>query len=199
MTDVNDNIDEINGLISPFFATKLGGIQDGGIFGAGFGLAFASGARVGLAYQRLTASRRASDPFDVLSYDIPANDFRATGSYVFESGRSLKGLLGGAIGFASVAGNVSLSILGFQPASTRVTGTGPSVEVFGGGEYEVAPWLGMTMKAGFHYARIREVRGNGAVVQNQGGGNFTIDYSGVFARAGLEIALTGQRSGARRL
>lgn len=180
MSEFDESVATFNASNAPL---HLDEIRDGGTYGAGIAIAFPSGARVGIAYQRLTGWTSLSNPPVSLAFDLPANDFTATGRYAFKSGRRARGLVGGSIGVVSAAGRVGLSVAGVGSDIVHLTGMGPSFEMLGGVEYDIRPPFAIVTETGFHYAKISGIRANGTT------SNPSLDYSGMFLRAGLEVGL----------
>jgi hypothetical protein len=187
MSDVNAEIRSINSMIAP---TTMNEIKNGFGFGATGGVDLSNGATFGLGYDRLSANSSASDPSGSITYDLPANAFRAFGDYRFPSKSQFSPVVGAAAGLVSESGSVSLSVAGVGSASGEAKGTGPVLEAFAGGDWSASPRFAVVGSLGYRYAKIGEVKGQAnQVIYNPDGSKYTIDFSGFLLRLGIRVGL----------
>ncbi len=188
MSDVNSDIGDINAVIAPT-GLRMDTIDKGLGFGASAGVEFPSGLAVGLGYDRLAAHSDVADPSASLTYDFPANLIRGVARYEFKGSPKAHGFLEGSVGRISSAGTVSMSITGEGSVSGDVEGSGLAFEGGGGAEIWASPQFAFTGAVGFRHATIGEVTVHGQRIYNANGSDYALDYSGVFVRLGVLVAL----------
>lgn len=184
-------------------ATDFGGVSEtdhlgpkkcssGPGFGGSFGLDFPGHLTLGVGYDRLVASSKASNANGSNEYQLPANALRGFVEYRFPS----RGHFGTRLGFAggtvmearSAARDSSTS--GGAELSFPLEGSGALIEAYGSAEWQATSRFAATASLGYRHARVDEVKVDGVVYFNADGTPFTVDYSGVIARIGLKVALT---------
>jgi hypothetical protein len=85
---------------------------------------------------------------------------------------------------------VTFTETGVGSATGDITGSGPLVEGYLGGDWWASPQFAITGSAGYRYAKISEIKVDGNIVYLTTGEKEAMDYSGVFVRAGVRLALT---------
>jgi hypothetical protein len=84
---------------------------------------------------------------------------------------------------------VSLSVTGVGSFKGNIDGSGGLFELFAGGDWWTAPQFALSGSAGYRLAKIKETKIDGEVVYRSNGDKMSIDYSGVFVRAGIKFTL----------
>lgn len=186
MSDVNRQIGAINAALIGS-GLSMDEINNGFGFGFAAGIEMENGVALGLGYDRLTGSSEVGDFSGSLKYDLPANVFRFAADYTFPGrGRALVHVGAGA-GIVSEAGSLSLTVTGVGSVKGALSGTGPMAEGHAGVDVWTAPGFAITIDAGYRYAKVGEVKTQGQTIYNADGSKYTIDYSGVALRLGLEV------------
>jgi hypothetical protein len=186
MSDVNAEIGAVNATIAPFHMNE---INDGIMYGAGFGAELSSGASIGIAYDRLTGSTDVGDATGSLEYDVPGNVFRATGHYAFKGGGSARAHVGASLGIVSEDGTISITA-GGGSAQGDIKGSGALFEVFGGGDFKLGPQVSAVADVGYRHAKAGGIEVEGTPVYNAQGDKYSVDFSGFMLRAGLKVFLS---------
>ena len=187
MSDVNDDIGAVNAALAGT-GLSMDEIHGGWGLGVSMGIEPLGPFSVGFGYDRLFASTDVGDFSGSIEYDLPANLFRAFGQYGFAPAGSSGGYLGAALGVVSEAGSVTLSVTGVGSQSVDLHGSSPLFELYGGGEWWTNGPLALSGSLGYRFAKITEIEANGETVLTASGDKYTIDYSGLFLRAGLRFA-----------
>ena len=189
MSDVNRDIGDINTQLAGSGIT-MDEINNGFGFGATLGGDFVGSWSIGVGYDRLFANSEVGDATGTLTYDFPANAWRAFGEYRFPSSTQVSPRIGVAGGLVSESGSIELSAPGFGTLTGDLEGSGPLFETYAAGDWWAAPQFAVTGSLGYRYAKIGEVKIQGQTVQNVDGSKYTIDYGGFNARLGLKVAFT---------
>lgn len=183
MTDLNHDIE-----IERMAYAGLKQIHGGPGFGGSVGVDFPGRLTLGVGYDRLTASSKASNTGGSIEYRLPANAFRGLLEYRLPP----RGHFGTRLGIAGGA------VMEANPAS-RYQGSGALLEAYGSGEWRATSRIAATASLGYRYAKAGELKQGGALpfkTIKQGAEYvpstlpYTADYSGIIARAGLKVALT---------
>ena len=188
MSDVNRDISNFNAAIAGS-GLSMDEIHGGLGLGMTLGIDLPSPFSIGVGYDRLSASTDVGDASGSIKYKFPANAFRAFGQYSFSGAGASRGHIGGALGLINEAGSVTVEITGQTPFEENVHGSGALFELFGGGDWWASPQFAITGSAGYRYAKINEIKVLGEVVYISPGEKESIDYSGIFARVGIKLAL----------
>lgn len=188
MGDVNDDIGNINAAIAGS-GLRMDPIEHALNFGAAAGFDFGKGFSLGVGYDRLPASSDVGDWSGSIVYDFPGSFVRAFGRYAFQSTSKANGFLEGSLGRISAGGDVTVNVSGEGSVSGDVEGSGIGFEGAAGIELWTSPQFAFTGSLGFRHAVAKDVKVDGLAVYNNSGGEYTIDYSGVFARAGVRLSL----------
>lgn len=189
MSDVNRDISSINSLIAST-GLQMHQINNGLGFGAGAGVELIGGSSLVVGYDRLSAESDVGDPTGSIKYSLPANVFSLRGEYVFPGGSGFRPHVGGSLGLISEAGTVSVSATGSGTVNGGLTGSGGSIDFYGGGSLSLSPQYAIGGSVGYRYAKIGETKVNGNTIYNSDGSKYSIDYSGVFLRLEARVALT---------
>lgn len=188
MGDVNDDIGAINVELAGT-GLVMDDVKEGFNFGLAFGLDVGSGFAVGVGYDRLTGNTEVGDLSASLEYDLPANLVRGFGRYTFESAGNVKGFLEASLGSVISAGSISLTVTGVGSSSGDLEGSGLALEGGGGVSIQATPMIAFTGMAGYRHASVDQVELDGIRIYDTSGGEYTIDYSGLFLRLGMTVAL----------
>ncbi len=186
MGDVNDDIGTINTELSGS-GFSMDELTNGWNFGGAVGLDLGRGFSFGVAYDRLSGRREVSFPAATLTYDLPGNLYRVFGRYTFRRAAKTQGFLEASVGGVSPAGGISYSVSGVGAFAGDFGGSGLALEGGGGVLWWFAPRLGLTGEAGYRHAAVNKTAVGSVPIQDVHGGDYTIDYSGLFLRAGLTL------------
>ena len=188
MGDINYNIGVINDALagSGLEMEEINrGLQYGGALGLDLGTSFS----VGVGYDRLTGQSDVGNQFFSIEYDIPAYLLRGFGRYSFESTGKTKGFLEASLGRVTCDGNATTTVSVVGPATATLDGSGLAAEGAGGFSYWTNPRVAVVGVLGYRFANVEDVEANGAPSSDPNGDPYSIDYSGVFVRLGLTLAL----------
>lgn len=188
MGDVNDEVGAINTALAGTGLT-MDEVSTGLNLGLAFGIDVGSGFAVGLGYDRLSAKTDVGDYSGSIEYDLPANMLRGFGRYSFESAGKAKGFLEASLGRVTSAGSITISATGYGSQSGDIDGSGIAFEGAGGLSVWATPQFAFTGMAGYRSAEVGEVAVDGNRIYDASGGDYTIDYSGLFLRLGFTVAL----------
>ena len=189
MTDVNDQISLINGNLAGS-GYQMDEVTKGLGYGAAIGFDVGPAFSIGVGYDRLTGSSGFDNGTESIEYDLPSNLFRGFGRYSFQSTGKAKGFLEASLGRMSSDGTVSGSAPGSPSLSLNLEGSGIAAEGTGGITYWTSPKIALTGSLGYRYAKAEDITADGDPLQSpNGNGDFSIDYSGVFVRLGLTLAM----------
>lgn len=188
MGDVNDEVEAINAALAGT-GLSMDEVSTGLNFGVAFGMDVGSGFAVGFGYDRLTARTEVGDYSGSIEYDLPANLLRVFGRYSFESAGRTRGFLEASLGRVSSAGSITISATGYGSESGDIDGSGMAFEGAGGMSIWTTPMFALTGMAGYRYASAGDVEVEGTPIYDASGGDYTIDYSGLFARVGITVSL----------
>jgi hypothetical protein len=189
MSDVNSEIRAVNDTLAGSGLT-MDEISGGFGFGLTVGVDLPSRVSVGFGYERLSASTDVGDFSGSVTYKLPANAFRATVGYRFPTERTVAASVGFGLGLVKEAGSLELVVTGAGAASADLSGSGPLLETFVGGDWWAAPQFALVGSAGYRYAKVREIRVQGMTAYNADGSKYTVDYSGIVMRLGFKVALS---------
>ena len=196
MTDVNDRIagvhhgvDEEGNPVSVGLKKITAGLGLGG----SAGLDFPGHVTLGVGYERLSASSKASFTGGSYEYRVPANALRGFMEYRIPPRGRFGARLGVGGGTVMEAGPAAIAIDftdGTANRSFPFEGSGALLEVYGSGEWRATSRVAATASLGYRHAKAAEIKEAGSVLFEAGGSPSTVDYSGGFARLGLRVALT---------
>ena len=189
MSDVNNDIANLNAALAGT-GLRMDEIHGGLGVGVAFGIELPTRVSFGLAYDRLGASTDVADSSASITYDFPANAFRAFGQYSFSGAGAAHAHVGGSLGLIQEAGSVGVAITDGGFASEDIHGSSLLLELFTGGDFWAGPQFALSASAGYRHANVGEIKVNGSTVYLSNGEKYSIDYSGVFIRAGIKVALT---------
>lgn len=167
MSDVNDELEVMNGLGANFDEIKNG--LTGGI---AVRVWPTGNLMLSAAWEPLFLDTE--DATSGVTYDLGAQTFQATAAYFIPSLTPARFGFGGGAGLYNIAGEVSASGL-----SANLEGSGVGFHLMGMTEMTVSPGFAVTGGLGWRWADIE--------IDDAGGA--TADYSGVMARVGLSFYL----------
>lgn len=189
MGDVNDEVALINEALLGT-GLEMDEVTKGLNYGLAFGLDLNPTFSIGLGYDRLTGQTEVSDPTGSIEYDLPSNVLRVFGRYSFQSTGKTKGFLEGSLGRVMSDGTGTVTVTGIGSETVDFEGSGLAAEGAGGFAYWTSPKIALTGTLGYRLAKVEDVEADGEPLYSpQGDGRYSIDYSGVFLRLGLTIAL----------
>jgi hypothetical protein len=188
MGDVNDDVGQINAALAGS-GLSMDEITKGLQYGLAIGFDLSPAISLGLGYDRLTGQSDVSDASGSIEYDLPANLLRGFGRYSFQSSGKAKGFLEASLGRISSDGTATATIVGVGTQTLNFEGSGVAFEGAGGFSYWTSPQIALTALAGYRVASVQDVKADGDAIYNQSGDNYSIDYSGVYLRLGLTVAL----------
>ena len=163
-----------------------GGMTAGGVFG----IEFPNGFTLGAGIDRLNASSEVGDASGGIEYDLPANAFRVLGQFAFKCRGRSGAHVGASLGKVSSSASVSITETGVGSVSADLEGSGPLFEGYFGGDWWASPQFAITGSAGFRYAKIGDLQIDGETIYTADGDKYAVDYTGVFARAGIKFAFS---------
>jgi hypothetical protein len=186
MSDLSDNIAELNAANAPF---SLDEIHSGFGFGGMVGVDMPT-VSLALGYERLTGSSSVNDDTGSIEYKVPANLYMAQAVYRPASlGGGLKLGLGVGAGLVSSAAEINTTTTGFGTDTQKLDGKGGAFAAFATADFDLGPHFALTPSVGYRYAKIGEVKSDGVVQTNLDGSKFTLDYSGLMAKLMLKVEL----------
>ena len=188
MGDVNDDVGQINAALAGS-GLKMDELTKGLHYGLAIGFDVSPAFALGLGYDRLTGKTDVSDPSGSIEYDLPANLLRGFGRYSFQSSGKAKGFLEASLGRVSSDGTVTVTVTGVTSDAANLEGSGVAFEGGGGFSYWTSPQIALMAMAGYRVANVQDVKADGDAIYNTSGDNYSIDYSGVYLRLGLTVAL----------
>lgn len=189
MEDINDDVRNINALLAGS-GLSMEEVTKGPSLGVAFGIDLANGFGFGIGFDRLAASTDVSDASGSLEYDMPANLIRAFGRYSFSNTGQARGFIEASVGRVSTVGQVKLSVSGSGAMSADLEGSAMAFEGCVGGEFWSTPQFALTGSAGFRRAKSSDATVDNEPIYTASGENYSIDYSGMFARAGIKVAFS---------
>jgi hypothetical protein len=188
MEDVNETVGQINAFLAGS-GLSMDEVNNGLNYGLAFGLDFSNGFSAGVGYDMLTGNSKVSDASGSIEYDLPSNLLRGFGRYAFQSTGKAKGFLEASLGRVSSSASATLSVVGDPPEKDDFEGSAVAFEGGGGMSYWFSPQFAFTGSAGYRRAKIEDITVDGDPAYNASGDNYSIDYSGVFMRLGVTVAL----------
>ncbi len=193
MGDVNDGIDNFNVILAGG-GLSMDKVQNG--FAFGFELGADTPLLVfGIGYERLTGSTDVSAEGAKIEFNLPANSFYGLAEYKLPFSGPVGARLGLAAGLVSLAAQEKFTAVGEGTQTNDITGSGPLFKVYGSAEVHAATRVALLGSIGYRYAKVSEpsVDVPGTIIPisylQELSPGFAVDYSGVFFRAGLKVAL----------
>lgn len=192
--DVNDEIGLINAELAPR-AMRLEEMKGGLNVGGAFGLDVGKALTVGIAYDRMLSQTESASQAGFVQMDVPGEVVRGFARYAFMQ-------VGEARAFVEASGGRARTLASFTSRETG--GLTERVGLAGSGAaYEFAAGLATSSDAlcvvtgtlGWRSAKVDDIRVDQELIPNASGGAFSADYSGVFARFGVQFMLWPQRDG----
>lgn len=189
MGDVNDDIGDINTALQGT-GLEMEEINRGLTYGLALGLDLNPCVSVGLGYDKLTGQSDVGNQYFSVEYDLPAYVLRGFGRYSFQSTGKAKGFLEASLGRVVSQGNAMTTVSVVGPPTSSIEGSDFAFEGAGGASYWTSPQIAVVGMLGYRYANIGDVEANGSRIYNEDGDPYSLDYSGIFVRLGLTLALT---------
>ncbi len=182
MGDVNDQI--VGGINSDLAGTgvSMDELKNGFGFGVEGGIDVSQFA-FGVGYERVSGMTDVTYGGVTVELKAPANAFYALAEYKLPTAGPVGARLGVAGGLLSTSSEYSMSAPGEGSMSIDITGSGPLLKAYLTGEWKASPQFGLLASLGYRYAKVNEPKVDGESITD-----FTIDYSGFVARAGLRFA-----------
>jgi hypothetical protein len=185
MGDVNDGIHGYNTLIAPL---NMEDIKSGLGLGGAVGMDYPKFS-VAVSYERLKGKSDVSDVSGHVEYRVPANLFLAEGTYRRPTSGSLGWGIGAGIGLVSSAAEVDATIPALTDQTRKLEGSSAAFDVFVTGVADVYKHVAVVPSVGYRYAKIGEVKSDGATLTNSDGSKFTLDYSGLMTKVMVRFTL----------
>ncbi|MBI5170539.1 MAG: hypothetical protein HZA61_13710 [Candidatus Eisenbacteria bacterium] len=189
MTDVNDDIGDVNSALSGS-GLRMKQIDGGLGFGIAGGVDLGNGLAFGIGYDRFPANSDVGDWSGSIEYDFPGSFIRGFTRYSFQGSNKANAFVEGSVGRVSTSGEVTVSVTGSGSVSGDVEGSGFGFEECAGFELWASPQFAFTGSAGFRQLAAKDVTLDGTNIRDNAGGEYTIDYGGMFMRLGLKVVLT---------
>jgi hypothetical protein len=180
MNDVNAQIREID-------LNNLDEIGDGFAFGLHAGLSMSPLLNVVVGYGFLTARTEVGGVASQFDYNLPAHAFQAGLELRAPTPGPFKLGVGVAAGMVSSAGDLVLAVAGVGDLVGEISGSGPLFEGYAVADFWFSPIMALSPSVGYRYAKISEVKVNGTTLYNLDGSEYSLDYSGYFARLTFKI------------
>ncbi len=188
MSDVNDGIQSINQGIA-ISGMHLGKIDRGYDLGAALGLDLGEHFAVGVGYERPLAQSMDENRQATILVDVPGEIVRGFGRVTFghlQDWRFFGEVSGGTVRSAA---KTTVETVGDPTQRTLYEGRSGMFEIAGGLTAKTNSHVSLLASLGWRLAKVKDVTVAGVPVENPNGGPFSIDYSGVFARIGMQVAL----------
>jgi len=183
MTDVNKFIAGINeALALAESELRMDEIRSG--VGVGFEVGVDLPLTLGLGYERFFATSEVSDEYGGIEFKLPANAFYALAEYGLPASGLFRARLGLAGGLVVLAPVSRIAVTDPDGISLVLTGTGPLFKAYATGECWAGPQVAFFTSAGYRFAKVDQPKIRRVAISD-----LPIDYSGVFVRAGLKLAL----------
>lgn len=191
MSDINDDIQAVNGVISPLHMDE---ISSGTSYGLGFGIPVSKKVDIGLTYEKLSADSDVGDATGSIKYDFAAKAYKATLLYHFASSSKFASGLSAAVGTISSGGEVEFQQDGYQTRRGDVEGSGLLLEGAFAADYWVSPRVAITGSVGYRLAKVSEPEIAGSPIYDDGGNRLEVDYSGLALRIGLKVDFPSKKN-----
>ena len=191
MSDVNDEIGQINLLLEGSGVGPMDEISDGFGVGGGIRAIFGDKVMLFLDYERLMGDTSLSDGVDELKYDVPCDAFLASVAYRFPGSARARFGVGGGLGYYSSAASISIDATSIGLSEKAdVTGSGVGLHAFGLMDAAFSPAVHLEALAGYRYGKTGDVTLEAAGL-SQEVPDYSLDWSGLMARVGLAIYFGG--------
>lgn len=194
MDDVNDEIGRLNTELAPR-AMRLEEMKGGLNVGGAFGLDLGKALTVGIAYDRMLSQTESASQAGFVQMDVPGEVVRGFARYAFMR-------VGEARAFVEASGGRARTLATFTSRETGglteqvgLAGSGAAYEFAAGFATSSDALCVVTGSLGYRSAKVDDIRVDQELIQNASGGAFSADYSGVFARLGVQFMLWPYRDG----
>jgi len=185
MEDENQSLEDFNRV----FGTRIDTIHNGlGLdFGFQYGASdfFLVGAEYGVLYAHSKSDLGFGATYEI---NLPVQEWGGFVKFALPVEDAVLLTLG--VGLYSLwisHGRETLSEENFESVTSEFRGTALACKLFGGAEVFLGPHFALGADLGYRIAKIREVEDETGIRWiNPDGTNFTLDYSGFFARGGLK-------------
>jgi len=189
MKDINDGIDLMNRELAGS-GLGLQKIHRGYDLGAALGLDLGEHFAVGVGYERPLAQSMTEDRAGSILMDVPGEIVRGFARVTFGHLRDWRFFGEASGGSVRTAATVTILTVG-DPNTVRTSFEGRSgmFELAGGLSTKTNSHVAISVSLGWRLAKVKDVKIAQKRVVNASGGPFSVDYSGGFARFGLQVAL----------
>jgi hypothetical protein len=188
MNDVNEGIQSINRTIASS-GMNLGSIHRGYDLGASLGLDLGERLAVGVGYERPLAQSMDENRQTTILVDVPGEIVRGFARVTFGHLYDWRFFAEASGGTVRSAARTTVETVGDPTQRTLYAGHSGMFELAGGLVTKTNSHVSLLASLGWRLAKVKDVTVAGVPVENDSGGRFTVDYSGVFARVGLQVAL----------
>jgi hypothetical protein len=177
--DLNEAINEFNQAAGEPVAPTL---DSGWDWGARVGMQGAGTTALGVGWQRLTGEVSGSAGGSWLELSVPADCWLAWMTWLPDNDQVGRVGLAADVGFLQVDGSARSQIEGSLPEERTYEGKGLFLALAVVGDAALSETLSLQGYAGFRLAQVPNLQVNGNTE------DYSLDYSGVFVRAGLRWA-----------
>lgn len=182
LDDANDDILFINNLL----AGNLSEIKSGFGFGGEVGVQLFERVAVAGHFERILARSSARDSTGTLDFALDADLIYGTLEWRPAPDLSRLGINLGA-GIVRSAAQVDLAIVGEDPISEALDGSGLFAQGAASTAYSMGSRASLVLSGGYRYAKAKSIKIAGANIQDSFGDGYELDYSGLFARAAIRV------------
>jgi len=192
--DVNDEIGVLNTELAPQ-AMRLDEVKGGLNVGGAFGLDLGRRLSAGIAYDRMLGQSESASQAGAVQIDVPGEIVRGFARWAFMQVGEARAFVEASGGRARTLATLTRRETGGLTQHSGLAGSGAAYEVAAGFATTPDALCVVTGSLGYRSAKVDDVRVNGELLQDAGGGSFSADYSGVFARLGIQFMLWPYRDG----
>lgn len=182
LDDANDDILFINNALSG----NVSEIKSGFGWGGEVGVQLFERVAVAGHFERILARSSVRDSTGSLAFTMDADVIYGTVEWQPAPDRSRVGINVGA-GIVRSAAHVDLAILGTDPTSAALDGSGLFVQGGASTRYSMGSRASLVLSGGYRYAKAKSIKVDGSNIQDAFGDGYELDYSGLFAGAEIRV------------
>lgn len=194
MDDVNDEIGRLNTELVPR-AMRLEEMKGGLNVGGAFGLDVGKALTVGVAYDRMLSQTETASQAGYVQMDVPGEVVRGFARWAFMRVGEARAFVEASGGRARTLASFTSRETGGRTERVGLSGSGAAYEFAAGFATSSDALCVVTGSLGWRSARVDDIRVDQQPIQDASGGAFSADYSGVFARLGVQFMLWPYRDG----
>jgi hypothetical protein len=185
MDDLNEEIGYLNAGLAEY-GLVMDEVNSGVTYGIGLGWDVGQ-ASMGFGYERLTGRTEVGDWSGSIEYKVPANVFRAFARFNIKTTSKVEPYVEGSLGILKPAGQVKITITDEGSESGSFEGSGAALAGAFGLHVWATPKFAIGGSLGYRRAEIGDLKVAGRTVRDMRGGEYTLNYSGVFARVEMQL------------